>query len=402
MEKMSRETIWRIGGGIQHYSWGGYQFLPQLLGIEQPVAEPYAELWFGAHPRCPSVMSSGETLADKIRESPRDLYTAREYEQWREAFPFLCKVLDVRDMLSIQLHPDKASAAKGFAEEEQKNIPRDAFHRTFKDQNHKPEIMYALSPFYMLHAFRPDDEIRELFSRKTALRGFREEVAERGVDGFYREFMTRDQSEINRLLEPLIAELRSSASPKKGPAHPDYWAGIAAEKYCTPSRTDRGILSFYLMNLLELEPGRVIFQDNSVPHAYLRGQAVEVMADSDNVIRGGLTPKYVDVHRLSELIRFDQRHVYSLEAEKVSEVQRIYRPPVEEFSFSVLDLQGGISCPLKIPGISLFFSVSGEFSISVGGQRLEIGGGEAGLCRGEQEVSILSAADTTVFWVTTR
>src|SRR5690625_6469072 len=152
--------------------------------------------------------------------------------------------------------------------------------------------------------------------------------------------MQKDQAEINQILDPFLKEIRKSEIQDK-PSNPNDWANRAIEQYCQPVKIDRSILSFYLLNLLKVPPGTVIFQDSGVPHAYLQGQTVEVMANSDNVVRGGLTPKYIETQMLRKLIRYDQRNISQLEPQRVSDAVVSFQPPVEEFEISVIGLDSG-------------------------------------------------------------
>ena len=146
------EKIFRIKGAVQHYSWGGYDFIPNLLGIKNDVQKPFAEYWLGAHPNHSSKMeSTGEFLHDFIKSHPNVL--GESVRQKFGSLPFLFKILDVRQMLSIQVHPAKEVAAQEYARENASGIPLTAAHRNYKDQNHKPELMVALDDFWLLHGY---------------------------------------------------------------------------------------------------------------------------------------------------------------------------------------------------------------------------------------------------------
>jgi len=390
--------MWRIKGCIQPYEWGGTRYIPDLLCRDNTDNDPFAELWLGMHPACPSVTTEGASLRKFVRKFPDQVFSDSERERWQDELPFLCKILDVNDMLSIQLHPDKKSAEEGFAAEEAKKIPKKAFNRTFKDPNHKPEIMYSLSTFYLLHAFRPDAEIITLMEMKESLHLVAEEIRQKGLPDFYDEYMQKDQAEINQILDPFLKEIRQTEIPDN-PANPDYWANRAIEQYCQPGKIDRSILSFYLLNLLKVPPGTVIFQDSGVPHAYLQGQTVEVMANSDNVVRGGLTPKYIDTQMLRKLIRYDQRNISQLEPQRVSDAVVSFQPPVEEFALSVIGLDSGEKHVMTTQGVSLLFSVQCGFTISSDQQKIRVNRGEGVLCAAGVSFSLVSRRENQVFWV---
>src|SRR5699024_9136128 len=203
---------------------------------------------------------------------------------------------------------------------------------------------------------------------------------------------------INAALKPFLLEIEQTEIPDD-PANPDYWVRRAIKKYCRPGKIDRSILSFYLLNLLTVPPGTVIFQDSGVPHAYLRGQTVEVMANSDNVVRGGLTPKYIDTKMLRKLIRYDQRNVFQLQPETVSSSVVSFQPPVEEFSLSVIRMDKEKSQEVTTEGVSLFFSVTCGFIISSDQQKIRINRGEAVLCASGVSFTLMSRRDNQIFWV---
>lgn len=390
--------MWRIKGCIQPYEWGGTRYLPDLLCLDNTENKPFAEVWLGMHPACPSVTGDGVSLRRFVRRHAEKVFTAAEREKWKDELPFLCKILDVNDMLSIQLHPDKESAEKGFAEEEARKIPKDAFDRTFKDPNHKPEIMYSLSTFHLLHAFRPDAEIISLMELKETLHPLAEQVRQKGLARFYDDYMRMDQKEINGLLQPFLQEMKQTDVPDD-PADPDYWTDRAIRKYCTPEKIDRSILSFYMLNLLTVPPGTVIFQDSGVPHAYLRGQTIEVMANSDNVVRGGLTPKHIDTEMLRKLIRYDQRETFRLDPEAEAPSVVTFRPPVDEFSLSVVTVGKGESHEIRMEEVSLLFSVRCGFVISSDQQRIRVNRGEAVLCTAGVSYTVTTRRDNEIFWV---
>src|SRR5690606_32672392 len=122
---MNNDTLWKLQGCVKNYSWGGKRYIPELICLANEGNEPFAELWYGQHPGCPSTICEGTTLMDLMASSPETFLTPGERIRWKNQLPFLCKILDVQDMLSIQIHPDKTQASKGFQEEEKKKIPRD-------------------------------------------------------------------------------------------------------------------------------------------------------------------------------------------------------------------------------------------------------------------------------------
>lgn len=360
--------------------------------------KPFAELWYGQHQACPSKTSDGAPLSDLMATTPEMILTPGERRRWNDELPFLCKILDVRDMLSIQIHPNKSQAIDGWELEEQSGTESTAPHRTFKDRNHKPEIMYALSEFYLLHDFREDQDIIEILLEKEPLKEMAQEIRSVGLPHFYRTFMQLSQEEINQALRP-FARLMEESEIVEDPMNPDYWVKKALDQYCTPQKIDRGIISIYLMNLVRLHPGEVIFQDSGIPHAYLQGQNIEIMANSDNVIRGGLTFKHIDANALSRLVRFDERTVHHLESEPIDESRTKYVPPVEEFEFSVVELTPHKEYALETTRVSILFSTCNCFMVRTDRQEVRVSGGEAILARAGESIVLKSNKEAKVFFV---
>ncbi len=308
--------VFPLRGIPQHYEWGGYEFIPELLGIGNRERRPYAELWIGAHPKAPSIAVLGEK-----ERALQDVLPA--------PLPYLMKILDARQMLSIQAHPNKAQAEAGFARENAMGIPLDAPQRNYKDANHKPEVHVALTEFWMLHGFREMSEVEFFADRYPELRGL---DLKDGVRGVYEAAMTMPQAEVDRILNPLLARLEEQQPTKMDPA---YWALRAARDFpAAGGGRDRGIFSCFLLNLLHLRPGEGTYQPAGVLHAYLEGTNVELMANSDNVLRGGLTPKHVDVVELLATLSFESGPAQIMRGEGLSPAERVYRTEAEEFELS--------------------------------------------------------------------
>lgn len=301
------DCSYRLFGKIQNYSWGGYNFIPTLLERRLDPGMTYAEYWMGAHEKAPSdiLQNDGTLISLKatIDEQPEltlGPYIARNYG----CLPFLFKILDVREMLSIQVHPTKAEAEIGFTRENDMGIPLNASERNYKDNNHKPELQMALSDFWLLHGFRPVDQLRNLLKHVPEFHTLIPIFNSGGLFGLYKYVMEMPDHLANAILDPLAERiLKRYDCEELGKTSPDFWAARAIRNSQVKGY-DRGMFSIYFFNLVRLKQGQAIFQDAGIPHAALQGQAIEIMANSDNVIRGGLTPKYVDVPQLLKLISF--------------------------------------------------------------------------------------------------
>jgi len=350
---MADLDVLTLRGVVQHYDWGGHNFIPDLLGIENATRRPFAELWIGAHAKAPSmvVMESGqEPLDEFIAEAPQAILGQAASTRFHRRLPYLFKILDVHKMLSIQAHPTLAQAEKGFARENAEGVPVEAGSRNYKDDNHKPEVGVALTDFWMLHGFRPLEEIAETLDRTRELGplmpAFSQRLKAAGHDhavrrGLLRELysnlMTMPQAQVDLLLNELLSRLQEKPTTSKDSA--DYWALRAAENFPLPGgHCDRGIFSVYLLNLVHLQPGQGTFQPAGVLHAYLEGVNVELMANSDNVLRGGLTTKHVDVAELLRILTFEGGTPEVFSGRELSAEQRVYRTPAEEFELSRIAL----------------------------------------------------------------
>ena len=310
----------RLQGVVQHYSWGGYEYISRLLSLENEEGRPFAEYWLGAHPNHPSTVlhSKGEEKLDQFAERCR-----------LPPLPYLLKVLDVRQMLSIQVHPDKASAEQGFEKENEEGIDLHASCRNYKDRNHKPELMVALSDFYLLHGFLEKEELLHRLESTNELEPFAPAFAAGGYKALCSTLFSLTQHEIETIAMPLvdrILPLYKSGSLNK--SQPDFWAARAYQSFCENKKMDRGLFLIYFLNLVHLQKGEAIYQPPGMPHAYLEGQNIEIMANSDNVLRAGLTDKHVAIEELMSQLRFEATKPAILQQDGL---QRRFAPPVAEF-----------------------------------------------------------------------
>jgi len=351
---MLEEGVLTLHGIVQHYDWGGHNFIPELLGISNPEHKPFAELWIGAHAKAPSLVevAGHQVPLDKlIAEAPGAILGQAANVRFAGRLPYLFKILDVHKMLSIQAHPTLTQAQEGFARENAEGIALEASARNYKDDNHKPEIGVALTEFWMLHGFRPLDQIAESFTRTPELSalmpGFPQRLAAAGHDHaarrallreLYSSVMTLPQGQVDSLLNGLLSRLRAKPTTDKDCA--DFWVVRAADNFPLPGgHLDRGIFSVYLLNLVHLHPGQATFQPAGVLHAYLEGVNVELMANSDNVLRGGLTTKHVDVRELLQILTFEGGTPEVFDGAVMSGGQeRVYRTPAEEFELTRISL----------------------------------------------------------------
>ena len=283
-----------LDNAVRRYEWGAVDGLARLVGTA-PTGGPEAELWVGDHPVAPSTVVGGATLDRAVVADPVGLLGAAAVDRHGARLPFLLKVLAIGAPLSIQLHPDGAQAAAGFAREEAAGVALDDPTRTYRDPHAKPEILVALRPTWALAGFRSgDDAADRLAEAGGAAADLAGSVAGRpdARDAFVA--LLRSDGDRRRALAE-VAEATTGSGDDDDPAT---WVGRLAAAY--PG--DPTALAPLVLDLIRLEPGRAVFLPAGVPHAYLRGAGVELMAASDNVVRGGLTPKHVDVDELLALL----------------------------------------------------------------------------------------------------
>ncbi len=329
-----------LEGSVQPYDWGGTSFLAKLLRKPAMEGAVWAEVWLGAHPKGPAQTVLGP-LDQLLQTRPTEWLGAEIADKYQQNLPFLFKVLDVAAMLSIQAHPSKAAALAGYEREEAAGIPFTAAHRNYRDCNHKPELGVALSDFYLLHGFKSPEAIAETLMRFPSWHSLLPILRDAGLKGLYSHVMQLPQAAVDSLLKPLAQSLAAQAVNNRLEA--DYWAKQAFGQYSQDGHHDRGIFSIYWLNLVKLRPGEGIFQAAGVPHAYLSGACIELMANSDNVLRGGLTPKHVDVPELLQNLRFEAVHPQILQAHIKGDTWRSYDCPVADFALSVAEVQAGES-----------------------------------------------------------
>ena len=349
---------------IQPYAWGSRQALAELRGDSKPATGPEAELWMGAHPLAPSqLLGSAQTLQAAIDAAPEALLGAEVLSQYGQKLPFLLKVLAAATPLSLQAHPSATQAVQGYAADEAAGIRLDAPNRNYKDQNHKPELLCAISEFWALCGFRAVAQSLELLQELDVpeLAELRRTLAaEPNSVGISRAFSALNQAdrETRRTLaEQTTRACQARSSQSQRFADELGWAARVGELY--PG--DVGVVSALLLNLVRLAPGQAVYLPAGNLHAYLGGTGVEIMASSDNVLRGGLTPKHVNVPELLRILDFQPLQVEVLTPVPHG-IEQVYATPVREFRLSYFDLADD-SCSVKISGPEIWLVTSGAFEL---------------------------------------
>lgn len=348
---------------IHDYAWGSVDAIPALLGYDNKEGKPQAELWMGSHRRGASVIAadSGElSLADYIAEEKDEILGASLADRYGD-LPFLFKVLAAGSPLSIQVHPDKAQAEEGFAYENSISVPLDAFNRNYKDDNHKPEIICALTEFWAMRGFRPIEKIIAIF-KDLALPVFSREIeafsvdaTSTGLETFFSSIMALEGDRKKTFIKQLIEAVSSKEDDKYE------WVSKLHDKY----PDDAAIAAPLYLNLVKLKPGQALYLAAGELHAYLEGLGMELMASSDNVLRGGLTPKYIDREELKKIVNFSGADPEILEARSASGTVEVYNTPSEEFELSRIKLAKGDSYNTGDKGeVQILFVAEGDILCS--------------------------------------
>lgn len=342
-----------------------------------PTGGPQAELWLGAHHRAPSVLrrhGADQPLDQVVAADPEGELGADIARSFGGELPFLLKILAVARPLSLQTHPTRGQAEAGFSAEEDRGVPIDAFDRSYSDRNHKPELICALEPFTALCGFRSPSSAAELLvSLEVSDLAPAIGLLQEGEAGQALRWMLERPSRSGAE----IAHRVVAACAQPGP-FPDerQWAVRTGRQH--PG--DIGVAIALMLNLVQLDPGQALFLGAGNLHVYLHGVAVEIMANSDNVLRGGLTVKHVDVPALLDVVDCRPRGVPVLGPDGPIHT---FQPPVPDFCLTRMEVAGAVQCNPAGPEIVL--CVSGQ--VSAAGHQIS-GGGAVWLPAGTGEYEV--------------
>jgi len=339
--EVKTKNIYRIEGKVQNYDWGGKSFIPNLISINQKTNVTYAEYWLGAHAKAPSMIKTNQeniSLDVFLNQNLAENLGLKVLNDFGK-LPYLFKVLDVHKMLSIQVHPTIEAAKIGYDLENKKGIPLTGNNRNYKDKNHKPEIMVALSDFWLLHGFLEREKLIKNLKDTEELNFLLKVFLEKGYFGLYQKVMEFTQEEVNTILKPLLDRISVKFLKNElEKSSPEYWAAKSV-MHKDFQNLDKGIFSIYFFNILNLSVGEAIFQDAGVPHAYLEGKNMELMANSDNVLRGGLTSKHIDVEELFKNTKFEETIPVILSGvEDKTNSEIVYKTKAKDFELSKIEL----------------------------------------------------------------
>lgn len=395
--------MWRLTNPVRHYAWGSRSHLPRLLGVPDD-GEPWAELWLGAHPSDPSTLPDGRGLDAAVAADPASLLGAEVAERF-EGLPFLMKLLAAAEPLSLQVHPDSAQAAAGYDAEDAAGVPVSAPARNYRDRSAKPELVLALTRFEGMAGWRTPERSAEILRMLGV--PFLDEIAERlSVPSPAAEVLRDVVTHLLRLpqddVPALVAEVTTAAAAADARPHPitGRWRpatvsrdDVSRESLRVFAQTaqlgkrypeDAGVLVTLLLNHVVLARGEAMYLDAGVVHAYTSGFGLEVMANSDNVLRAGLTPKHVDVAELLRITSFEPSPAPLFAPSGDPERVEVFAPPVSQFRLSLAE---GVYEDLPASGPRILLCLDGSVTVAAGGSTAALAPGGA---------VFLSAADGPV------
>ncbi|MEV4319261.1 mannose-6-phosphate isomerase, class I [Actinocrispum sp. NPDC049592] len=395
-----------LRNAVRPYAWGSRTTIAELLGRPVPAPHPEAELWMGAHPGDPSHVGDRSLLeivdADPIGQLGPDCAA-----QWGNRLPFLLKILAADEALSLQAHPSAEQAKEGYEREEAQGIPRDAKNRNYPDPTAKPELVCALTEFHALAGFRdPHRTVRLLRQLETpGMKAYTDLLAgqpdSNGLRALFTTWITLPQTALDTLLPEML-----DACVLHVKEHGEF------DQECRTilelgeaHEGDAGVLAALLLNRVALAPGEAIFLPAGNLHTYLHGTAVEILANSDNILRGGLTPKHVDVPELLRVLDFTCADMPVLSGTAVDTGHWRYPTDALEFELSRLEWAPDESHEglLASCGPQIVICTAGGVVLQAEGKKVELGRGQSAwlaACDPDARVTPVPGARAQVFRAT--
>jgi len=392
--------FYKIKGEIQNYEWGGKSFIPNLISENINKNYSYAEYWLGAHLKAPSKVFTEKGIISLdlfLNENPKETLGKQVAKNFGK-LPYLFKVLDVREMLSIQVHPSKEAARIGYKNENKKGIPLNASNRNYKDENHKPEIMVALTEFWLLHGFLDVNKLTRNIKETPELSFLLPIFLEDGYTGLYKKVMEYSQDEVNEVLKPLVERiLPKYLNNELEKSSPEFWAAKSLVNK-ESKNIDKGIFSIYFFNILKLSRGEAIFQDAGVPHAYLEGVNIELMANSDNVLRAGLTNKHIDVSELIKNTKFEATIPDILKGVRnIENGEVIYKTLAKDFELSKIELSESIVHRSISNSLEILILIKGTATFTQGNETMSLEKGQAILVKADTAYKIETNSEVEIY-----
>ena len=384
-----------LKGVVKDYAWGGYCYIPMLLN-KVPEGKTAAEYWLGEHPAGTATVVGGSKLNELIDSDPKQNLGEKVCKEYNNRLPYLLKVLDVREPLSIQVHPTLEQARAGYKREIEEKVEDKL--RNYKDDNHKPELMLALSDFYLLHGFAKKEIALSNLGRFATTHDLVTKYDQEGLQKFVGYIFGLSKEALDKMLAPIVDSNKDAyLQDKISRRDPLFWlvrAGLRARE--CGQNLDAGLIMILIMNLMYVKEGDVVFQGAGIPHAYLEGQNIELMANSDNVIRGGLTPKLVDVKELLKIVKFEEITPKTITPSVNKFCGEEFNVPVKDFVLTKYVVKAGQSFVTpEDDGPSIWLNLLGEFKLKDGDKYFDRG---TALYQKPHEVDTIVATNDVVIY----
>jgi len=346
--------IYKMKNPIKNYAWGSRTFISHLTGQETPSQEPQAELWMGSHPQGESLVECDShwiPLSSLVSNNPDTVLGDNLARQFDNNLPFLFKILAIDHPLSIQTHPNDCQAIEGYERENQLKIPLSSAKRNFKDRYHKPELVCALTPLWAMCGFRTIESIQKNFEPLGSIIVPGQSI--QSATNFFAHLMLLTDNDKSQLIDTAVQYGQTRRDQTQ-------WQWVC--RLASLFKDDIGVLAPLFLNTICLNPGEALFLEPGVLHAYLEGNAVEVMYNSDNVIRGGLTVKHIDIDTLLEIISPDGELI-QIHPQMIQENQWLYQTPVNCFSLIRYNMPSGHEMAISVNGPEILLCVKGSLTI---------------------------------------
>lgn len=395
---MKQTTIWRLINPTKNYDWGDLEAVTHLFNYPNPERKPIAEVWFGAHLQGTSkvILQNNQNSNEEIdlitfiHQHPIEILGTKIADQFDSQLPFLFKILSAKTPLSIQVHPDLIHAKNGFLKENDLGIDLSDPLRNYKDPNHKPELTYAITPFYAMNGFREFNDIIHLFEKldckvlSAHVEAFKKNLNSKGLETFFIALLTLSSEDKHIAIQTLRDKIKQHSNLF------DELTTWAIKKIAQSYLDDVGLLMPLVLNTICLQPNEAIFLTAKTPHAYLYGTALEIMANSDNVLRAGLTPKHIDIAELLENTDFNPLPKDKILTKPIKKDHQLEFPvPVSDFKFAMIQSSENIKTQQKVESVEILLCIEGTVKVQAQNQD------EICLQTGE---SLLIAAETKCYF----
>lgn len=395
-------NIIKLDGTLQHAQWGGREFIPELFKLPNTVGRPFSEVQFDA--QSPVSSAQDQSLEQLIQQYPGIYLGKKSLQAFGPKLPFILRILDVDSPLSIHVHPNKQQAENGFAREQACGIGLTSPYRTYKDTNHKPEFIVALTDFWQLHGLRSMHGIQKTFQQEPSLEKLLEPIKHGGTRLIIESILNLDESGLDTVLTPLIEKYMTSyRNQSLPPTTHHYWVmHCTARTLLKGEPLTPGILLIYAMNLVHIPPGGSVYTSPSTMHAHLKGQAIEVCANSQNILRIGLTSERIDQNEFFKVAHLNPSPAEIIYGIPMPDGGLAYKAPIHDFKLNQYHWQADSKYTIpEYPSPRFWFIYEGHCSVQSEKDFTLLSQSEMLFQKPNTPLSIQTSKDCRIFMVTT-